>query len=219
MLVNVFRSIFIQAQIPNGIKLFLSILLSTLAFTTKTIESMGILFSFNLIMIFIFQAPILAILKESRFFIFQSIIILLLYIIKFGFIEGIVSGSLISIRFILFLLPGIILTNCMTPSQTAKCLSYILPHHIAFVLSVCLHFTHILIGEIRDIYEAQLMRGAKISPEELLNPFNWKDVINCLLIPTIVYAFTLAKQISLAAKAREFNIYAKRTYWNGSENF
>jgi ABC-type cobalt transport system, permease component CbiQ and related transporters len=70
-------------------------------------------------------------------------------------------------------------------------------------------------GRSNEIYEAQIMRGARITAKELCNPANWKDVVNCLIIPTIIYGFMMARQISMAAKARKFQIDEKRTCWNG----
>jgi len=202
-------------KIPTGFKIIACMTLSMAAFVTRTMESLSILLCINILITYLFQASYVAIIKTCRFYATQTVIILILYIFRFGFETGIKSGSIVSFQFVLFLLPGSILTNSISPSQTAKSLSKLLPHHLAFVLAICLHFIHYLIEEIKEIYEAQLMRGAKISPKELLIPGNWKDVIYCLLIPIIVHGIVMAKQISLAAKVRGFKINSNRSYWNG----
>jgi len=204
-----------SSKIPGGLKIIGCMSLSIAAFASRTPYTLGLLFLCNILAIILFNSPFIEIVKECKFFIFQCIIIVLLYILKFGWAPGFKSGLLLSLQFVFFLLPGIILSHSITPAQTAKSLSLVMPHYLAFVLSVCLHFIHILLEEIREIYEAQLLRGAKISSKELMKPSNWKDLITCLLIPTIIYGFSMARQISFAAKSRAFNIYQKRTYWNG----
>jgi energy-coupling factor transport system permease protein len=202
-------------KISSGLKIGVCISLSMIAFATRTPITLAALFLCNVSAIMLFNAPFLSILKECRFFLVQSVIIIVLYILKFGWHSGFIPGLTLSVQFVFFLLPGIILSHSVSPAQTARSLSLILPHHLAFVLSVCIHFIHNLIEEMNEIYEAQILRGARISAKELCNPINWKDVVNGLIIPTIIYGFMMARQISIAAKAREFQLYQKRTFWNG----
>jgi len=202
-------------KIPGGVKIAVCISLSIIAFATRTPCTLAALFFCNIFVVMMFKAPLFIILKECRFFLVQTVIIIVLYIFKFGWPSGLFPGLTLSIQFVFFLLPGIILSHSVSPAQTARSLSVILPHHLAFVLSVCIHFIHHLMEEVNEIYEAQIMRGARITAKELCNPVNWKDVMNCLIIPSIIYGFMMARQISMAAKARKFQIHEKRTYWNG----
>ncbi|ETR70989.1 MAG: ABC transporter permease [Candidatus Magnetoglobus multicellularis str. Araruama] len=206
---------YIAKKIPGGVKIAVCISLSMIAFATRTPFFLAALFFCNIVVIIMFQAPLFLILKECRFFLVQTVIIIVLYILKFGWPSGFLPGLTLSIQFVFFLLPGLILSHSVSPAQTARCFSVILPHYLAFVLSVCIHFIHNLMEEVNEIYEAQIMRGARITVKELCNPANWKDVVNCLIIPTIIYGFMMARQISMAAKARKFQIDEKRTCWNG----
>ena len=51
---------------------------------------------------------------------------------------------------------------------------------------------------------AQRLRGARIAPRQLLNPFNWGDLVRCLLLPLMVRALQTAQEAADSAQARGF---------------
>ena len=75
---------------------------------------------------------------------------------------------------------------------------------MAFVLSTCLKFVPQLLAEIQNIYEGQVLRGARILPRDLLRPWHWPDLLHCVIVPGIVQGMALAGNIALAARARGF---------------
>ena len=85
----------------------------------------------------------------------------------------------------------------------------------AFVLATSIRFVPLVIREIRSIHEAQVLRGARILPRDLLRPWHWPDLVHCLLVPVIVQSMALAAEISQAARARDFGISDRRTCWPG----
>ena len=74
-----------------------------------------------------------------------------------------------------------------------------------YVLETCLN----------AIRQAQIFRGAGLLRGDLKRPRFWPDWVHCLLVPTLVRALSLAADIALAATARDFGIYKRRTYWPG----
>jgi len=97
----------------------------------------------------------------------------------------------------------------------ARALGRLLPARSAFVLAASLKFLPLLLSEISNIYEAQLLRGARILPRDLLWPRNWPDLLHCLIAPSVVQALELADNIARAARAREFGRLRQRTCWSG----
>jgi energy-coupling factor transport system permease protein len=91
----------------------------------------------------------------------------------------------------------------------------IMPAKAAFVLATSLRFIPLLQKELRSIYEAQLLRGARISPKDLRHLGGWKDLVHCLLVPFIVQIFKMTGEIALAAQVRNFDVSIKRTFWPG----
>jgi len=98
-------------------------------------------------------------------------------------------------------------------SSLTRVLSRLLPTRTAFVIAASLKFLPHLLAEIKKIYEAQLLRGARILPRDMVWPGNWREILHCLVAPAVVQALELADDIARAARAREFGRYPKRTSW------
>ena len=69
---------------------------------------------------------------------------------------------------------------------------------------------------LRSIHEVQILRGARILPRDLMRPWNWPDLVHCVLVPAVIQSLALAGEISLAARARDFGTGERRTYWPGA---
>lgn len=141
--------------------------------------------------------------------------ILILYIIRFGIENGVWVGLQTSWQLFLAFFPGMIFMESTSQPRIVQALSRIMPSRTAFVLSVCMKFIPLMVREIRSIYETQVLRGANMLPRDLLRPWNWPDFINCLLVPAIVRSMSMAGEIALAAKARDFGVKKQRTCWPG----
>jgi len=71
----------------------------------------------------------------------------------------------------------------------------------------------LLTSEFRSMYEAQVLRGARILPKELMLPWNWLDFVQCLLVPVIVRTLAVSREIAMAAQIRNFGADTTRTCW------
>ena len=138
-----------------------------------------------------------------------------LYILRFGLIEGLKPGAMISWQLFLAYMPGVIFVRTTPQPRIVETFTAVAPYRAAFVMATCLKFIPIVLTEIRKIYEGQVYRGAKILPRDLLNPCNWPDVVFCLVLPVIIRSMNLAEEITLAAKARNFGLKKRRTCWPG----
>ena len=142
----------------------------------------------------------------------QTAVITGLYCLRFGPAHW-PEGVDVSMRLILVFLPGMLTVRMVPPSALERILRRILPGNLPFVASCCLRFFPLLITRVRVIHEAQVLRGARVLPRELLNPRNWPDAVSCIALPAIVQSIELASEIADGARVRGFEMRGKRTAW------
>ncbi len=199
-----------------GMKLVFCLSLSILAFGNRTTSQLLVLTAVNLLLITAQSFSLRSLRRGAFFFLSQTAVIVILYFIRFGATpDAAWSGFRISWQLYLAFLPSFIFVETTPQPRIAQTLSYVMSHRTAFVMATCLKFLPLLISEIRTIYEGQVMRGARIRPQDLVRPWNWRDVIHCLLVPALVHSLKLAGDIALAARARDFSVSGKRTCWPG----
>ena len=200
---------------PAGLKLLLCMGLSIIAFTTRTPITIGILFIINAALILVLKSGPITLTREIKVLCWQTALITGLYIFRFGFSQGVIPGILTSMQLFLAFFPGVIFIQTTPQEQIVMTMEKILPYKAAFVLAKSIKFMPMMLKEVKNIYEAQVFRGARILPKDLLNPFNWKDMMHCIVFPAIVHGMVSASEIAAAAKARGFGKYDKRTNWPG----
>jgi len=196
-----------------GIVILLCLCLSICAFAVRTPLELGILSIADIgLLICLSKNPFYNLWREGRMFVFQTALIVVLYLFRFGQ-KGALPGLLVSWQIFLAFLPGIILISSVPQSKLINALSKAMPIRIAFVLSVSLNFIPLLLSEFRSMYDAQVLRGARILPKELIRPWNWLDLVRCLLVPVIVRTLSISQEIALAAQIRNFGMHKQRTCW------
>jgi energy-coupling factor transport system permease protein len=201
---------------PTGLKLMICMGLSIGAFATRTPSAIGILFLLNIVLLVVFRRGPITLRREIKVLCWQVVMITGLYVLRFGFENGIVPGILTSLQLFLAFFPGVIFIQTTPQTQIVMTLEKIMPCRAAFVLAMSIKFVPLMIREVQTIYEAQVFRGAKILPKDLVNPRNWKDLMHCLLFPAIVHGMVTASEIATAARAREFGRSDQRTNWPGA---
>jgi energy-coupling factor transporter ATP-binding protein EcfA2/energy-coupling factor transporter transmembrane protein EcfT len=202
--------------VPTGVALVISIGLSMAAFAARSLPLLAILTGINLSLLFLrCTHPGVLLRRSARFFVWQAAIITLLYVLRFGWQSGGVSGLRVAWQLFLAFWPGMIFIASNPASRVTRALARVLPQQTAFVVSACLRFLPLLLGEMNAIRQAQVFRGAGLLREDLKKPRYWPDWLHCLLVPTLVRALSLASDIALAATARDFGLYKKRTHWPG----
>ncbi|MBI5505157.1 MAG: hypothetical protein HY899_10180 [Deltaproteobacteria bacterium] len=204
------------ATVSAGPALSASLLLSVLAITLGDPRVLFALSAANVALAACFRTDLRLVKHAARVLAWQTAVLGALYWLRFGLAEGTWPALRTSWQLFLAFTPGMIVMHGTRRADLERTLARALPHRAAFVLTVCLKFVPMLLAEIRTIYEAQVLRGARILPRDLARPRNWPDVIHCLVVPAVVRGLALAEHISLAARARDFGLHPRRTCWPGS---
>ncbi|PKG72864.1 cobalt ABC transporter permease [Shewanella sp. GutCb] len=123
------------------------------------------------------------------------------------------EGAVVVLRVLLAMLPGWWLSSTQPPERLGEVLSWGLPHQWAFVVAASLSLLPFMSRELKEIYQIQCMRGARITPKALRNPKNWPEFIYCVLLPLLIQLLKLSKQMAISAKLRHFGNAAKGTHW------
>lgn len=152
--------------------------------------------------------------RDLRFFVLQATIIISLYCLYYGIREGSWPGIRTSLQLVLAFIPGIVFLRTTKATALMRGLRRILPYQLSFLLSTSLRFVPFFARELSEIAMAQKLRGAKLSPREVINPRNWQDLFHCLLLPLMIRALKTADEAALSAEARGFGSQKKRTYWD-----
>lgn len=198
-----------------GFRMLVVLVLSCLAFAARTPVFLLALTAVDLAMLFCLRKGPLSLHREAKTFFWQTLIILLLYLIRFGSFAGLWKGALVSWQLFLAFFPAAVFARTTSQARIIQVLNRIMPCRMAFVLTTCLKFVPHLIGEIKSIYEGQVLRGARILPRDLAKPWHWLDLLHCVVVPAVVQGMALAGNIALAARARDFGRYSRRTCWPG----
>jgi energy-coupling factor transport system permease protein len=152
--------------------------------------------------------------RDTKFLLMQMCIIMFLYAVRYGIPGGLWPGLKIALQIALFFIPGVVFLRTTQSSQMMRGLSKILPYRLSFLVFTSFRFVPLFAREIREIATAQRLRGARLSPSELVNPLNWKDAFHCLIIPLLVRALKTADEAALSAEARGFGRRPERTYFD-----
>ncbi|PKG55175.1 energy-coupling factor transporter transmembrane component T [Shewanella sp. GutDb-MelDb] len=123
------------------------------------------------------------------------------------------EGAVVVLRVLLAMLPGWWLSSTQRPERLGEVLSWGLPHQWAFVIAASLSLLPFMSRELKEIYQIQCMRGARITPKALRNPQNWPEFIYCVLFPLLIQLLKLSKQMAISAQLRHFGDDVKATHW------
>ncbi|WP_228730387.1 energy-coupling factor transporter transmembrane component T [Shewanella yunxiaonensis] len=147
-----------------------------------------------------------------RYIVLQLGFTLLLYALIHGG-KQMNQGAWAVARMLLALLPGWWLTVVIKPQLIGVVLAKVMPAQWAFVVAASINLLPFMTNELRDIYQLQLLRGARIAPRQLLNPLNWYELAYCVIFPLFVQLLKLAQQTATAARSRHFGSQPQVTYW------
>jgi energy-coupling factor transporter transmembrane protein EcfT len=151
--------------------------------------------------------------RDSRLLVMQGAIVITAYCILHG-PGGLWPGVRTSVQIILFYLPGAVFLHTTRSRDLMEGLSRVIPYRLSFLLFVSLRFVPFFLREMEEIAAAQRLRGARLLPREMLDPRNWKDLYNCLLVPLMVKALKTADEVAKSAEARGFGLAKERTYFD-----
>ena len=203
-------------RVPPGARLVVCVVLAALAFGARSAETLAVLAAVNALHAFLFCGWSGGVWRDGgKLFAWQTVTIVGLYLLRFGG-EGLWPGVRTSGQLFLAFLPGMVFLQSVPQSRLIETLNRIMPYRAAFVLSTSMRFIPLVLREVRSIHEAQVLRGARILPRDLLRPWNWPDLVHCVLVPAVIQSLALAGEIATAARARDFGSGDRRTYWPGA---
>ncbi|WP_394147996.1 energy-coupling factor transporter transmembrane component T [Shewanella atlantica] len=147
-----------------------------------------------------------------RVFFVQLLITMGLYYLIHG--QGqLAQGAMAVLRILLAFIPGWWLSVCCSPERIGEVLTWVLPVKWAFVIAASISLLPFMTFELREIYQIQCMRGARITPKALRDPRNWSELIGCVIFPLLIQLIKLSKQIAVAAQLRYFGRSRRPTHW------
>lgn len=192
-------------RLGAGWKLTLAGVMSVAAIASRWPAVLGGLLLLNLCFYFAAGLKWYDLWRDTRWLLLQMLIVAGLYMIRDGAQAGLWPGLRAGFRILLFFLPSAILFRTTTGSRMTESLRKVMPARMAFVISTSLRFVPLFARELGQIAGIQRLRGARISPRQLLmNPCNWNDAVQSVFIPLMVRILKTAEDASLAARARGF---------------
>lgn len=195
-------------------KIALGTILSACAVGARTPVEFLLLLAVVLAYFFAAKLTLYDLWRDSRLLVLQGAVVITAYCLLHGQ-NGLWPGVRTSVQIILFYLPGAVFLHTTRSRDLMEGLSRVIPYRLSFLLFVSLRFVPFFLREMEEIAAAQRLRGAKLSPREMLDPRNWRDLFHCLLVPLIVRALKTADEVAKSAEARGFGLEKERTYLPG----
>jgi energy-coupling factor transport system permease protein len=192
-------------RLDTKFKLTIWIVMSAAAFAVREPWAIAGLLLLNIAYYLLARLSLVEFWKDIRFFLIQMVIIVGLYIIRYGIEDGIWLGIRTTLQILLFFMPGMVFLRTTQSTQIMRDLKKILPVRFSFLIVTSLRFVPFFARELHEIAMAQQLRGARLTPRQVINPRSWKDFLNCLMVPLIIRALKTANEAALSAEARAFD--------------
>lgn len=196
-------------------RFILAVTLAILAFAARTPMTLLWLGGANLLFLWLHRPGRSFLRKAAKTAIWQTALITVLYGLRYDFATGLAPGLISSGQLCLAWLPGSVFVEVVPGYRIVRMLSDVIPYRMAFVMATCINFVPLLLAETKTIYEGQVLRGARILPRDLVRPWHWPELLHCLVVPVMIRSMALAQEIAIAARARDFGLLPRRTYWPG----
>lgn len=148
----------------------------------------------------------------GRVFMVQLIVTMGLYYLLHGQSQ-LTEGLIVVLRILLAFIPGWWLSVSTAPEKIGQVLTWVLPVKWAFVIGASIGLLPYMTREIREIYQVQCIRGAKITPKALRDPRNWQELMTCVVFPLLIQLLKLSRQMAIAAQLRFYGKKSKPTHW------
>jgi len=139
--------------------------------------------------------------QDARWLAMQGALVVGLYLLRDG-PGGASAGLRTATQLGLFFLPGALLLRTTPSAQILDAIRGRLPRRLAFGLATSLRLLPAFARELHEIWMAQRLRGAHLSPREIWRPRAWRDWVACVGLPLTVRAIRMAEEAALAAEVR-----------------
>jgi energy-coupling factor transporter transmembrane protein EcfT len=187
--------------LPPAWKLAGAFVLSALTIAVQGSAGLLVLVLANLLIWWLARLPAAALWRDTRWLLAQGALIVLLYALRDGG-AGLGPGLRVAVRIALFFVPAAVVLRTTQLSDALRDLRRWLPRELAFIVYASLRFVPFFARELREIAEAQRLRGLSFGPRSALNPRRWPELYQALAVPLAVRAVKVAGEAAIAAEAR-----------------
>ena len=125
-------------------------------------------------------------------------------------VEGVLYGLNIALKSltILLVMPFLLFSTDINNMMVGM-IRLRIPYKVAFIFSATLRFFPLLSQEIRNIMDAQRLRGLEL---EKMNPFQRVIIYAKLVVPFILNSLLKSQQLDLVLQAKAFSGNGERSY-------
>ncbi|MCH4888097.1 energy-coupling factor transporter transmembrane protein EcfT [Acidaminobacter sp. JC074] len=209
-------------KIDPRTKLFVVLVISTLAIILNDILAMLFLFVLGTVMAKFFGGHFFLVLKRLRkmlsviigliiiqsLFTGEGLVILQVGGIKLLTDIGLTKGMLYLLRVMIILVSGTILTTSTETELIGALIKIKIPYDFAFMVAIGIRFMPIFVEEFKDTMTAIELRGVDVKGLKLKKKL---DLYGYIMTPIVIGALEKAKRLSLSIEMRGFRAMEKRT--------
>ena len=192
-------------RLSPGPKALLVLALSLSAFWTRSLPLAAGLFA-AVGVLYLSSGLGRAFQRDAKLFLYQFPLLLVLYALLSSPAAALERASTVAAQISCSVLPGLWLQRTTSPGDASRALRRILPGRSAFMLFTSLRFLPVILRDVKTIYTLQVLRGAPIRGRQMLHPRTmfrgWSALARHVGLPVMVHILKLAREASLAARAR-----------------
>jgi energy-coupling factor transporter transmembrane protein EcfT len=175
--------------------------LAALAVTARDAPSIAAVALVNGIAWRLGRLPFSALWRDVRWLLLQGALVVVVYALRDG-AQGFVAGLQVAARIVLFVVPAALILRTTELSAAMRDLRRWLPRELGFIAYASLRYVPFFARELKEIADAQRLRGVAASPRALLRPRSWPELYRAVAVPLVVRAVKVSGEAALAAEAR-----------------
>ncbi|MFZ0487610.1 MAG: energy-coupling factor transporter transmembrane component T [Arenicellales bacterium] len=156
--------------------------------------------------------------RDFRVVLVQAPLVVGLYLWRDGW-TGVGAGMAIAAQIGATMAPAFWLQRTTRATDLIDSFSRWLPRKLTFVIFATLRFLPLLLRDAREIHALQVLRGARVQPRQLLNPLNWPELAQSVVIPVLVRAVKISGEVAASAQVRGIADNAGRQWLRCSPQF
>lgn len=188
-------------RLPPAVKMVFALALSAAATQARTPPLIVGVLMFELALYGAARLEWSKIQRDFRIVLMQAPLVVGLYLWRDGR-PGMGTGMAIAAQIAATMVPAFWLQRTTRATDLIDSFGRWLPRKLTFVIFTTLRFLPLLLRDAREIHALQVLRGARVQPRQLLNPLNWPELAQSVVIPVLVRAVKIAGEVAASAQVR-----------------
>lgn len=188
-------------RLPPAVKMVSALVLSAAATQARTPSLVAGVLLFELALYLAAGLEWSKIRRDFRIVLVQAPLVVALYLWRDGW-PGMETGMTIAAQIAATMVPAFWLQRTTRATDLIDSFGRWLPRKLTFVIFATLRFLPLLLRDAREIHALQVLRGARVQPRQLLNPLNWRELAQSVVIPVLVRAVKIAGEVAASAQVR-----------------